>query len=193
MLQREPDQYLRTLTQGLNIAGALVTASLVMAGGWLVLGSLTGDTAQTAARLEALHALLGDEGRLRAEHAKFRQQLDKAKQDEAAIQKRIPSEPQEAVFLAQVSQAADTVELQIKDYRPGVISPGKTWSTLRVELTCEGSYLGICTFLDSLQDLPRYSTVARLEIDPGTTAEHYLAKLCLELYFFNDGHKLAAR
>jgi len=193
MFHREPNQILRTLARGLNIAGALVTAIVVIAGVWLLSGELTGDTAQTAERLEALHALLSDEGHLRAEHTKLSQQVDKAKKDEAAIQRRIPPEPQEAVFLAQVSQAADAVELQVKDYRPGAMSVGKTWSTLRVELTCEGSYLAICMFLDSLQQLPRYSTVARLEIDQGTSAEHYLAKLCLELYFFNSSRKLAER
>ncbi len=193
MLHREPNQDLRTLTRGLNIAGAMVSAILVMAGLWLLLGPLISNTARTAERLVGLHAMLRDEGQLRAKHTMRRQHLDQAQQDEAAIQKRIPPEPQEAVFLAQVSQAADEVGLQIKDYRPGVMSAGKTWSTLRVELTCEGSYLGVCAFLDSLRELPRYSTIARLEIDPGTSVEHYVAKLSLELYFFNDSRKLAAR
>src|SRR5580658_4906654 len=118
MFQREPNQILRTLGRGLNIAGAAVTAVLIVAGAWLLLGLPSGNSSETAARLESLRNLLADEGRLRAEHTKLRQQWDKAKQDEAAIQKRIPAEPQEAVFLAQVSQAADEVELQIKDYRP---------------------------------------------------------------------------
>ena len=83
--------------------------------------------------------------------------------------------------------------LQITDYRPGVVSPGKACSKLRVELSCEGNYRSLCAFLDRLQGLPRYSTMAQLQIDPGTTAEHHLAKLSLELYFFSDIHKLAAQ
>ena len=192
-MHREPNQDLRTLAGGLNVAGVLVTAVLVVAGAWLVVGRLTADPGAPAERLAALCALLADEHRLRAEHGRLRLQWDKAQKDEAAIQKRIPPEPQEAVFLAQVSQAANDVQLQIKDYRPGATGVGKTWSTLRVDLTCEGDYPEICAFLDGLRELPRYSTVAHLEIDPGTAAKQYLAKLCLELYFFNDSHKLAAK
>jgi Tfp pilus assembly protein PilO len=193
MLYQEPHHMLKMLRRGLNLAGALIAAVLVLAVAWLHWGPLSRDTTESTQRLVTLHALLEDEGHVRAEHAKLRQQLDKATLEEAAIQKRIPRGPQEAEFLAQISQAASSTGLQISDYRPGVMSAGKICSTLRVELACDGNYQAICTLLNRLQELPRYSTIVRLEIGPGTSPEHHSAKLCLELYFFSDNRNLAAK
>jgi Tfp pilus assembly protein PilO len=193
MLNREPDYVLKILGRQMDIAGGIITAVIVMAVACLHWGPLNRDADDSIQRLVALHVLLGDERHVRADHARLRRQLDEALIEEAAIQKRIPREPQEAEFLAQISEAAGKVGLQIADYRPGVMVAGKVTSTLRVELACEGDYRAICTLLDRLQQLPRYSTVARLEIGPGNSSERHLAKLCLELYFFNDGRKVAAR
>jgi hypothetical protein len=64
---------------------------------------------------------------------------------------------------------------------------------MRVELSCEGDYLSICGLLDRLQELPRHSTVARLEIDACGAPGKYLAKIGMELYFFGNGRQLAER
>jgi Tfp pilus assembly protein PilO len=192
-LHQDPRHILKMLGRQLNIAGALIAAMMILAVAWFHWGPLSRESAESTQKLAALHALLGDELHVRAEHAKLRQQLDKAASQEAAIQKRIPRDPQEAEFLAQISQTAGNAGLQITDYRPGVMSAGKKCSALRVELTCDGNYRAICTLLDRLQELPRYSTVARLEIGPGASPEHYSAKLCLELYFFGDSHNFAAK
>jgi Tfp pilus assembly protein PilO len=193
MSLREPNHILKKLGRELNVAGALITAVMVAAIAWLHWGPLSRDMDESAERLATLQALLEDESRVRGEHAELRQQLDKATIEEAAILKRIPRNPQEAEFLAQLSQAAGNVGLQITDYRPGMINAGKLCSKQRVELACAGNYQAICTLLDRLQELPRYSTVIRLEIGPGALPEHYSAKLCLELYYLSDGRNLAAK
>jgi Tfp pilus assembly protein PilO len=193
MLHQDPRHILKMLGHKMNITGALIAAMMILAVAWFHWGPLNRESAESTQKLATLHALIEDEGRIRTEQEKLRQQLDKATLEEAAIQKRIPRDPQEAEFLAQISQAAGSVGLQITDYRPGVMSAGKKCSTLRVELTCDGNYRAICTLLDRLQALPRYSTVARLEIGPGASSEHYSAKLCLDLYFFGNSRNLAAK
>ncbi len=193
MSQIEPNQALSRLKRGLQITGIVVAVLLIAGSVALLLGSLGYDGTDTAGRLDSLRALVHDESHLRADHARLEQEFHRATQAEAALEKRIPDGPHEADFLAQISSAASAVGLQITDYRPGVVSPGKAVSKLRVELSCEGDYRSLCAFLDRLQELPRYSTTAKLEIDPGTTADRHLAKLSLELYFFSDLHNLAAQ
>jgi Tfp pilus assembly protein PilO len=190
VLYLEPNNILRQLAFRLNITGALVAAILVLGGAWLVLGPLTRDTAEISSRLDIFHEMLRDEGHLRAEHVKLCQQLDVARRQDAALRKRIPEGPQEADFLLHVSRAATEAGLQITDYRPGVVTAGKSCSALRVEMSCEGNYRSICSLLDRLRELPRHCTVACLEIDAAAVPDKYLAKLGLELYFFG-GRQLA--
>lgn len=193
MLHGEPNQILRTLRLGLNVVGVLAAAAVVLIGAWIVLGPLARNTAEASRRMETLEHLLCDEGRVRAEHAGLRRQLEAARQQDAALQKRIPNEPHEADFLAQVSHAAGALGLQITDYRPGVLTSGRPLSTMRVELSCEGNYQGICGLLDRLRELPRHSTVIRLEIDAGASPDRYTAKIGLELYFFGNTRPSAKR
>jgi Tfp pilus assembly protein PilO len=193
MLHAEPNHILRTLTLTLNIAGALVAAVVLISGAWLVFGPLAYNTADASQRIETLRDLLQDEDRVRAEHGKLRQQLEAARQQDAALQKRIPDGPHEADFLGQVSHAAGEVGVQISDYRPGKMTEGKSCSAMRVELSCEGNYRNICRLLDRLQELPRHSTVARLMMDSGTSPDKHTAKIGLELYFFESSRQLAER
>jgi Tfp pilus assembly protein PilO len=193
MLHGELNRVLRTVSTGLNIAGAVFTAAVVIVGLWSLWGPLTRPADNASQRMEALQGLLRDEGRLRTEHARLCQQLEAARQKDEALRNRIPDGPQEADFLAQVSRAAGEVGLQITDYRHSGITGGKLCSAMRVELSCEGDYQSICSLLDRLQELPRYSTVARLEINSIAPQAKCLAKICLELYFFVGDRQPAER
>lgn len=193
MSRQDPQHALKSLRRQLNIAGALVTAAVLAVGAWVYLGPMSRHAVAGRQRLENLQALAKEEVHIRADHAALRRQMDEAERQEALIQKRIPRGSQEADFLAQISQVAGDVGLQITDYRPGVASQGEAWSTLRVELTCEGAYKAICTLLDRLRELPRYSAVVRLEIGPGASPERHSIRLGLELYFLGDNRSIATK
>jgi Tfp pilus assembly protein PilO len=193
MSHQDPNAILKTLKRRLNVVGVIITAALFMGIAWFYWGPMSREATEYKQHLDNLRALIKEENRLREEHAALRQQLDRAAQQEAAIQKQIPHGPQEAEFLAQISQAAAEEGMQIVDYRPGVISSGEACSTLRVALACEGTYQAICTFLDRLQKLSRCSTVIRMEIEPSASPKHYATKLSLELYFFSDNSTFATK
>jgi Tfp pilus assembly protein PilO len=175
---------LHNLRLGLNLLGGLVAAVVALGSAWIIWGPLSRETAEASVCKDAYGDLLREEEYLRAERAKLGWQLDAARQQDIALRNRIPQEPREADFLAQVSRAAGELGLQITDYRPGVMTAKSSCSAMRVELNCEGTYRGICGLLGRLQELPRHSTVAKLEIDAGPSADKCLAKISLELYFF---------
>jgi Tfp pilus assembly protein PilO len=192
MQSHETNLALKGLARKLNLGGACVAGIVLLACVWLVLGPLTRASVETASRLATFTALVRDEGHLRAEHGHLRRQLEAARQQEAALKKRIPDGPQEADFLLQISHAAAEVGLQITDYRPGVMTAGKSCSAMRVELSCEGNYRSICRLLNRLRELPRHSTVARLDVNADGSSDKYLLKLGLELYFFGSGSRQLA-
>jgi Tfp pilus assembly protein PilO len=192
MWQAEPGRVLRALALGLNVAGAVLTVAVVV-GVWWLGEPRTRCSPDASQRLDACRELLRNEVRVRADHARLRQQLDAARQKDQALRQRIPDGPHEADFLAQISQAAGETELQITDYRHGVVTAGQPCSSVQVELSCEGDYRSICRLLDRLRELPRHSTVARIEIHADATRAKCLAKICLELYFFGRGRQAAER
>jgi Tfp pilus assembly protein PilO len=167
----------------LHAAGLLVALAILLAAEFFVYRPIDRQVDVCTRHVAKLRGLLEDENRVRQEHAQAVAQLQAARDLAATLNRRIPDEPSEADFLAQVSQLATDECLEIQDYRPGAITTKDSYSALCVELVCEGDYASLCNFLAGLSKLPRHATVAVLEIDSGKGKATYSVKLSLELYF----------
>ncbi|MCP4787262.1 MAG: type 4a pilus biogenesis protein PilO [Fuerstiella sp.] len=95
----------------------------------------------------------------------------------------IPHNPEESLFLAQLSMLADDSTLTIQNFRPGRPEENDRVQRIRVQLTGEGSYEGICKFLDGLRSLPRLTHVSKLQIDPITVSGTYPLDMELSIFF----------
>ncbi|OHB66539.1 MAG: hypothetical protein A2V70_05295 [Planctomycetes bacterium RBG_13_63_9] len=183
MHRDDVDHKLKIMGIWLHGLGMIVVLALVLSGVCFVHGPIERQIADDAARADALQRLLRGEAGVRAEHTRLSKELAAARKEAVELNSRIPDEPREADFLAQVSRLADDVGLQIQDYRPGTIASNHSYSTMQVDLICEGDYASICSFVDRLAELPRFSTVVQLQIEPGDAEEQYATKLTLKLYF----------
>lgn len=177
-----PNRRLRLLGLSLHGLGGLAAVTIALLAEFLAYRPLDAQVAAHVRRTEELQVLLREEQQCRREHARLGKDLSVAGEQAEILKKRIPDEPREADFLAQVSELADESGLRIQDYRPGVVTPRHLYSTMRVDLICEGDYESICKFLDGLSALPRHSTMVRLEIDSTIDKKHYSARISLELY-----------
>ena len=182
MHSADPNRKLRVLSWSLHGLGALIACAIVAAAELVGCRPLDAEVAACARQTAELQEVILDGERLRAKHARLRQELASAREQSVDLIERIPDQPQEADFLAQVSQLADDSGLKIQDYRPGVITPQSSYATMKVDLICTGNYESICTFLDGRAELPRHCTVIGLEIDSASQGELYTVKLSLELY-----------
>ncbi|MBN2477593.1 MAG: type 4a pilus biogenesis protein PilO [Pirellulales bacterium] len=187
MPHRDPNRRLGTLSRWMHGLGLLIALGIAGFVEFAVYRPIDGRTATCLKRNRELQALLREAPRVRADHARLTQEVADARAQAAVLKSRIPDEPQEADFLAQVSQLAGEVGLDIQDYCPGVITSRQTYSTMQVELICEGDYYSICNFLYRLAELPRHSTVVGLEINSEKGGQRYSAKMSLELYFAATG------
>jgi len=177
-----PNRRLRVLSWSLHGLGALIACAILLAAELVGYRPLDAEVAACARETAELQGVIQDGERLRAEHGRLRQELARARERSADLIERIPDQPQEADFLAQLSQLADDSGLKIRDYRPGVITLRSSHATMKVDMICAGNYESICTFLDGLAELPRHCTVVRFQIDSASQGELYSVELSLELY-----------
>ena len=178
----DPNHKLRVLSWSLHGLGILLACSIGLTAQLVGYRPVDAQAAACSEQTEQLQVVLRDEQRLRAEHARLSRDLASAREQAAELSKRIPDQPQEADFLAQLTQLADAFGLKIQDYRPGVITPRSSYAAMRVDLICEGDYEGICRFLDGISELPRHSTMVRLEINAAPKKQLYSVELSLEVY-----------
>ncbi len=164
--------------------GIVMTCGAALLAEFVLFRPIDGRADACLRRTDELRTLLKEEARIRREHARLSRPLAEARQRAATLQRRIPDEPQEAVFLAQVSHLAGEVGLQIRDYRPGAITRQPSYCAMRIDLICEGDYAGICKFVGRLVELPRHSVVVRMEIDSTGRGKVYAAELTLEIFFY---------
>lgn len=181
----DPNRRLRLLSWLLNGMGALVAVAIVLLVQFAVYRPLDARIAECMSQTEELEGLLASEERLRQEHSRLGEELTAAREQAALLKDRIPDEPRETEFLAQVSQLAGESGVTIQDYRPGPVTPKGAYSTMRVNLACAGGHQGICGLVHGLRQLPRHSTMVRMEIDSREPTEHYGLNMCLGLYVAN--------
>ncbi len=187
MNRRPSDQALGTLGAWLHAAGAVCALAVCLAV-WLCLFRPV-DAAARAARAgtAGLNRVLADADRIRNEHGQLKQQLAAARQAAARLSQSGPDQPQEAEFLAQITELADDVGLEIQDYRPMEKRRRERYSLLTVDLISAGPYASIGRFLDGLPRLPRHCTVEQLQISSKPDLGSCEARMTLRLYFGAQG------
>lgn len=182
MFEHDPARRSTMLGWCLHAAGlAAVLAAAALAYG-LVLRPLerrTGDWEDRIARLE--ERLQGIDA-FRAEQSRLSQWVAELDQKGAALSRRVPGEPMEAEFLSQVASVAVGAGVKLGHYRPGVVRIGEGHSQMEIQLSCAGSYRGLCQFLDRLAAMERLSRVVQMEVASGQ-AEGCPATITLVVFF----------
>ena len=115
----DPEQRLRRIRCGVHVVGAGMLFVLALLAEMFVHRPLHNLNAACSQRTVELEAAIGDEGKVRAEHAQLAEALAAARHQAAVLRSHIPDKPREADFLGQASNLAGEVGLEIRDYRPG--------------------------------------------------------------------------
>jgi Tfp pilus assembly protein PilO len=171
MWEHDPLRRLKWLGACLHAVGFLLLLAMVGAGYFLVLRPLDAEIADRQSRAATLEDRLKDVDVFRTEHQRLMQLATQHEQKNLAIAKRVPDEPLEAQFLAQVAAAAGQSGLKLGNFRPGVVRVRDGHSQMEIQLSCLGPYRGLCGFLDRLSSLERLSRVAQMEVSAGASAD----------------------
>jgi Tfp pilus assembly protein PilO len=178
-----PTTRLKLLGWFLHGAGLLTLLGEGLGAYWMAYLPLANEERACVARIAVLDRLLRNSERIRSEHSRLKESLEKIQQRAGALRQRIPDEPCEAEFLEQMAQATDEVGLEIRDYRCGAVSVKDSHSQLKVHVACAGTYPEICGFLDGLTKMRRTLTVEKMSVTADRAVETYPLDLTFVLYF----------
>lgn len=183
MMPSEPGRKLRLLGWATHAGGATVALAAACVLQLAAYGPLERRRASCQERSAELDRHLEEADQVRAEHGQLSQALAEMEEQARLCRQRIPEEPREAEFLAQIARAAREVGLQIRDYRPGPPITQGTHTEMEVLLSCEGTHASICGFLEQLPKLPRLSSLVKLEISSPPAGNRYPVNMTLVIYF----------
>lgn len=129
-------------------------------------------------------AFLDRKPAIHARHTRLTEQLAASEALLANLLARIPDEPQESEFLAQLVQLAQESGLATKEFRPGETTKEGKLGQVEIQFSASGTYEQICRFLAGLQSMPRFCRVNSLKVtveDP--LADTYPVDVGLMVYF----------
>ncbi len=183
MLISRTEQKLSKWAWSLHLGGLLIAA----AGCGLMLKAvvipLTQENADVVSQEQDLRKVLDLESTVIRENQRLNKVLDEADQKIQSLLDRIPNVARESDFLGQITTLAKDVGVEIIDYHPGTISEKEEYHEMSLSMTSQGSYEGVCNFLNRLHSLPRLSRANKLSILPVADGLTYSLDMTLTIYF----------
>jgi Tfp pilus assembly protein PilO len=170
----------------LHVAGLAVTAAIVVLAAVVVWQPVHAHGLDAAGEVIRLDELLKSAADIRAEARDVRRQIDEAQARNVRLAARVPMAPQEADFLGQMTALAHQVELEIHDYRPGVVRLLEKHGEMEVQFNAQGTYRALCQFLHRTEELPRLCRITRLEIKAPQTGDKTQIDITLLIYFARE-------
>lgn len=179
----DPQRKLQTTGWLWHALGLSATFAVMLLASQIIYQPTLRERARLADELESLESLAAQSDEIMATNKRLREDLARMESQLTSMLERIPESPREADFLAQISELADDVGLQIVDYRPGTISELSKYNRMQVNLTSRGSYASICRFLNRLSRMSRLCRVTKLVIDAKQQEPPYRVEMTLAVYF----------
>lgn len=187
MPQASRHHELRLLGSVLHVAGLGGTLALFALAAWLVVAPLDARRADFEHRGHKVDRLTAGRVRVERRHRELADELEAVERRKAELRRRITDGTREGEFLRQVSEVAAEVGLRVVSFQPGAVSKRGQYGTMQVQLVCDGRYDSICRFLAELDDLPRLTTIERMDITAPVRGDVYSIKLSLDIYFASSG------
>lgn len=164
----------------LVIASAGALASLACA---TLNQPLTSWRTDIARRAELVREKLSEGPALRREHAEQQRELENLMTRVEEVNRRIPDEPREGEFLADLTRLAGEYGVAIEDFRRGVSESTETHSLVSVSVNVRGDYRGICGLIEGVSKLPRLAELTQLTVRREAGDASYPVNLTYALYY----------
>jgi len=177
------DQKLMVLGWLFHLGGLVTLALGACAYQFVISGLITQRQGADAAEVTRLESLLETERDTGRDFLRLQGELQRLEASAEAARQRIPEMPQEAEFLAQISEAATENGLQIQNFTRGAVTVLDTHSQLQVRLTGAGDYASICGFFEKMANFSRVATVNKMNLSVPENTEIYPLEMTLTLYF----------
>ncbi len=115
-------------------------------------------------RAELMRVKLSQGPAMRLEHAKQTRVYEELLAGVEELTRRIPDQPREGEFLADLARLAAEQEIAIEDFQRGAASQSKTHSTVTVSVILRGKYRNICGLMEKVSKLPRLAELTEMGV-----------------------------
>jgi Tfp pilus assembly protein PilO len=181
------DDETRRFGRVLHYAGVLATVLCATAMYSLLHAPTTQAAAETSIRIEEVLLSVQNAPLIREQHQKVSATLEDVTGRIADVQRRVPREADAGAFLKEVTRIASAEQIAIKDFQPEQPALKSGYAELAVTLKGQGSFAGICTFVDRLNKLKRLSKVKDLRVSAAEGTTDYPMTATLLIYFALQG------
>lgn len=172
------------LNRTLHAMGVLGLGVMIGASFGLAYRPLSIATSNAQQRSIAIEGFLEQRLQILERYAEVHRQLTDHKARLSELLSRIPSDADEADFLAQLSELSNDTGVRIRQFDPGDSNDAGKYTSMEIDVVAEASYSALCRFLDGLAKLPRLSEVTALALsDVDATADVYPVTLTLRIYY----------
>ncbi len=193
MFHRSRDIALGRLGAWLHAVGGVCTFTIFLLAWICFFRPIDAAARASRQRADELQEVIADSRHIRNEHGQLAEELNSAQAEADRLTDSVPDKPREAEFLAQITQLADEVGVEIQDYRPKEKSDREIYSIQFVDLMSAGPYASVCQFLARLPALPRHCAVEHLQVTAEPNGEGCRVRMTLRLYFGAKGDATTAR
>jgi Tfp pilus assembly protein PilO len=181
------DEPTRRFGRLLHYAGLLATVLCAAVGYSLVHAPVVRSITATSAQIDDLMQSVQNAPVIREQHHNVSEKLREVTTRIANVQRRVPHDADDGVFLKEVTELAKAEQLTIKEFQPDNPENRNGYAEMRITLKGEGSFRSICTFVDRLSKLTRLSKIKDLTIEAGDNANEYPMSATLVIYFALSG------
>lgn len=149
-----------------RLAGIVVTL-VTVASWWMVFGNPTLESrAAMARRHELVNSLRASSREIQSRLATAASELERWEHAEQMRRARTVARHDESGLLQWLNERTDTSGLTLRDFRPSSRTTEGEYEGRGVALSSQGSFEGICRFLDQLRGYSRMNRVTSLELSP---------------------------
>jgi Tfp pilus assembly protein PilO len=177
------DKETRRFGRVLHYAGLLATVLCATACYSLLHAPTMHAKADTSSRIQEVLLSVQNAPLIREQHQKAAATLAEVTSRITEVQRRVPREADSGAFLKEVTQIAAAEQVTIRDFQPEQPALKSGYAELAVTLNAEGSFAGICTFIDRLNKLERLSKVKDLKVSATEDETDYPMTATLLIYF----------
>jgi len=178
--QRQPIQTIGSLLHATGLGCALLAAVVFY-------GAIYAPRANAIDRLNeeiaGVQLRLHGANTIRQQYSQLIAQRKQQRQLAEEVRQRVPDAPQEAEFLEVISKGTPPEDFVITDYSRGQAIQADGCRQVDIQLQCNGTYAGICRFLDQLDNMPRITHVVGLELKSQMVEQRYPLTITVRLYF----------
>lgn len=134
-------------------------------------------------RAELVREKLTQGPALRLEHAKQTQELEELRERVEEVTRRIPDQPREGEFLADLTRLAEQQSVAIEDFQRGAAIETAGYSAVTVSVNLRGSYSDVCLLVEEISKLPRLAELTEMVIRRETETNDRSVSVTYALYY----------